>query len=228
MNANDPTALRAAVRHVLWLGGPPDAGKTSVARALERRYGWRVYHLDATEPDHLARATPDRQPRLWALRTMTADDIWVRRAPEEMAAATIATGAELLPMVLDDLLALPSVPPIIAEGPWFFPHDLAPLLSAPHQALWLAPTVVFKRASAAGRDKPTARHQTSDPDQAARNWYARELLVDAHVRRSVATLGLTLLEVDGSCTVEAMADLVAEHFAPYLAGDGSAPTRSEL
>ena len=215
----DAPAHPAALRHILWLGGPPDAGKTSVARALAQRFGLRTYHLDATEPEHLTRATPQRQPHLWALRAMTADEIWVQRAPRVMAEATIATGAERLPMVLADLLALPGAGTILVEGPWLFPADIAPLLAIPRQALWLAPTTAFKRASAARRGKPTSRHQTSDPARATRHWYARDLLVGAHIRREVASPGLTLLEVDGSRSLPAMAALAASHFALPLTGN---------
>lgn len=218
MSKCDPVALRSALRHVLWLGGAPDAGKTSVARALAQRSGVRLYHLDATERDHLARATPERQPQLYALRTMTADDIWLLRHPRDMTAATLATSAEKLPMIIADVLALPAAPPVLVEGPWLFPEAIAPLLSSPRQALWLAPAHAFKRASAARRDKPTSRYHTSDPARATRHWYARDLLVDAHIRRGVAALGLTLLEVDGSRPVAEMAALVAAHFALLLPG----------
>ena len=223
MSDRDRAALRSSLCHVLWLGGAPDAGKTSVARALALRYGVQLYHLDATERAHLARATPERQPHLCALRTMTADDIWVRRSPRTMAAATLATSAEKLPMVIADVLALPATMPVLVEGPWLFPEAIAPLLSSPRQAVWLAPTRAFKRASAARRDKPTSRHQTSDPARATRHWYARDLLVDAHIRRGVAAIGLTLLEVDGARSVEDMAARVAAHFAPFLPQERTVP-----
>jgi hypothetical protein len=59
----DAAAGRAALAHVLWLGGAPDAGKTTVARALARRFGLRLYLLDDAQPAHWARATPAREPR---------------------------------------------------------------------------------------------------------------------------------------------------------------------
>ena len=40
---------------VLWLGGAPDAGKSTVARLLTRRYGLGFYSLDKRGQAHLER-----------------------------------------------------------------------------------------------------------------------------------------------------------------------------
>ena len=56
----DAAARRAALAHVRWLGGAPDAGKTTVARALAHRFGLRLYLLDDAQPAHWARATRAR------------------------------------------------------------------------------------------------------------------------------------------------------------------------
>jgi replication-associated recombination protein RarA len=39
--------------NVLWLGGSPCAGKTTIARMLAEKYGLRLYHFDRHEPDHI-------------------------------------------------------------------------------------------------------------------------------------------------------------------------------
>lgn len=141
--------LRRRLAHVLWLGGPPDAGKSTVAAELGRRYGLPVYHFDRREAAHLARADPARYPALYAAHPdrLDPETRWLGSPPETMARDTIASWGERCLMACDDLLALPATGSLIAEGPGFFPEVLAPLLVDPRRALWLVPTAAFKRAS---------------------------------------------------------------------------------
>jgi hypothetical protein len=210
--------LRAALAHLLWIGGAPDAGKTSIADLLAEKYQLQVYHFDRHEPAHFARANPNHHPALFAAHParMTPDERWVRQPVERMVRQTIASWTERCGMAVADLLAMPKQPMIVAEGPGFFPECIAPLLHQPRQAIWLVPTEPFKQASAARRNKLTARFETSDPARAQRNWYARDLGLAAYVTQSVEAYGLTLLTVDGSRSLGAIAALVEAHFAPLL------------
>src|SRR5688572_32669838 len=100
--------LRAALAHVYWIGGAPDAGKTTVARLLAKRHGMRLYVLDASTRAHAERATPAAQPELSAFLGLTMDERWVDRTPRVMADQTLRISAERFALALEDLLALPS------------------------------------------------------------------------------------------------------------------------
>jgi hypothetical protein len=190
-----------------------------VALALAQRHGLRVYSLDQNERARFARVTRARQPNLYAFDQMSMDERWVLRSPATMAAHTITNGAEGFSLIVEDVLALlaaSNVPPVLVEGPWLFPDSVTPVLSSPRQAIWLLPTEAFKRASAARRDKPSVRHETSDPARATHNWLARDRLIAAHVQREVEQHRLPWLAVDGTRPLEEMTALVAAHFAPLL------------
>lgn len=205
--------------HVLWIGGPPDSGKTSIARMLAEKYGLQVYHFDRHEPAHFARHDPTRHPALHAAHPdrMTPEERWVAQTPEVMARATIASWTERFGMALDDLRVMPASPRIVAEGPGFFPECVAPLISDRRKAIWLVPAEAFKRESVARRGKPGARNETSDPERATRNLIGRDLLMGEHVRKQARELGLTVYEVDGGMDLVGVAGLVEAHFAPWLA-----------
>jgi hypothetical protein len=55
-----------------------------------------------------------------------------------------------------------------------------------------------------------------DPDQAQHNRLLRDQLVADDAVRTARRLGMPVIEVDGSRSAEAVADLVAAHFGTYL------------
>lgn len=205
----------------LWIGGGQWAGKTTVAHLLARRYGLTAYHYDY----HDARGHDDRRiARRVRLGEPAAspspEEVWVRRTPEEMAEETLRGFPIRFEWALDDLRALDSPLPIIAEGWGLRPELVAPLLEgAPRRMVVLVPTDAFRRRQI--ESLPRARSlgaaaTLSDPGRAQSNRLARDHLVAEDARRSAERLGIRVLAVDGARDAAGVADLVAEHFAPFL------------
>ncbi len=211
--------VREVLSHVLWIGGPPDSGKTTIANILAEKYGLSVYHFDRHEPAHDARMRlePARYPNAATWDAMTLDELWVTSSPEAMARLVIGCWSERIDLVVGDLLAMPADRPILAEGPGFFPGVVLLLLSSPRQAIWLVPSEAFKRTSHERRGKGAWRSElVSDPERAHRNHVERDLLLAEHYRQKTQELGLPVYEVDGAKSVGEMAALVEAHFAPLL------------
>ncbi|WP_409491765.1 hypothetical protein [Amycolatopsis sp. cmx-11-12] len=98
-------------------GGGQWAGKSTVARLLAHRHGITVYHYDF----HDARAHQDRRIAHRVRDGLPATDpdpetVWVATTPERMAADTIAGFPVWFEWALDDLRALVSGRPVLAEG----------------------------------------------------------------------------------------------------------------
>jgi hypothetical protein len=211
------TAHPGEFAHVLWLGGASDAGKTTIARLLAERHRWQWYPCDLHEHNHLiARADPERHPAIYAEFQKSLDERWVRTTPEAMFQTILATNDERFPMILDDLRAMPTRPMILVEGPRLFPKLITPILTSRSQAVWLCPTEEFALASVTKRDKPQGRFGTSDPERFRQNFLGRERLLRDYIRREVAARDGSLIEVDGSRSIEAVARQVDAHFARYL------------
>jgi hypothetical protein len=157
------------------------------------------------------------------------EETWVRTTPEEMVAQWRLTAVERFQMTLDNLRAIPPVPPIVAEGYGFLPELVVPLLGSPRQAVWLVPTAAFKRATYAHRvergEKGTRWPQLSDPARARSNHIGRDLLIGELVQEQARRLGMrgNLLEVDGSRSLDEMIAAVEAHFAPLLPGSSRPP-----
>jgi len=208
------------LKQALWIGGAQWAGKSTVAIILARRYGLTVYRYDYQD----ARAHDDRRV---ARRVRLGEppegpdqeSVWQNTTPKKMAAETLAGFPIRFEWALDDLRALVSGRPIIAEGWGLRPELVAPLLDSPRRMVVLVPSEAFRQHQlrALPRTGPeTFIGRVSDPERAQRNRIDRDRLIAEDAVRSAREHGIRVIEVDGSVDAEGVADLVAEQFSPFL------------
>ena len=211
--------LKAALEHVLWIGGATDSGKTSVARAIARKYAMHMYHLDEYDreepPGHWSRIDPTRHPHMHAAPTANRDWMWVHTNPQDLVRRWLNWAPERFQLVIEDLLALVGTSQVVAEGYGFTPDLVFPLLSSARQAIWLISTDEFKRVTYKRRGKGTF-FDTSDPERARVNHIGRDLMLARYMRNRAEQLGLRVIEVDGSLSLDDVTAAVDSHFAPLL------------
>ncbi|SHE75537.1 hypothetical protein SAMN05444392_1032 [Seinonella peptonophila] len=217
--------LKKALAHVLWIGGSPDCGKTTIAGLLAKKYGIQVYHFDQYEMDHIRRADPTLQPALFELKKIlaTSDEreqlewLWVQRTPAEMTKSAIASWTERIEFVVEDLLKLPKNRMIIAEGPGFFPEVILPLIQSPHQAIWMAPSENFKRESHKRRKKGDFYADFLDDFGIAQQKHIeRDLLISGYYKQTACDRYLPFIETDGTQSVDEMVTKLEAYFRPLL------------
>jgi hypothetical protein len=211
------------LRHVLWIGGSPCSGKSTIAHTIARIYVFLGYYLDPMEPNHFARRIAAGDAEAEAFLAKTMDERWLKPSVDELAQTAIASWTRRFGLVLDDLLAMTKESFIVSEG-IFFPACVAPYLSSPHQAIWLVPTDDFcaearrrrGEALAARQKRHGVYNEGSDPEARLRKVIARDQQLARYVRHQAEELGLTIIEVDGSRSTDEMTELVEQHFDPYL------------
>ena len=208
--------MRGRLSHVLWIGGGPQAGKTTLSRLLAGKWDLKIYNIDwHAVRDHELRPRPLVVP----FQRMSMDERWALPTPDELLARSIAIWEEGFELVLEDLLALPRTRAIVAEGPGAFPWCVAPLLRSTRQAIFLVPTRE-RRDSAAERRWGAGQLERFpgivDRERALINVSARDALLDARIVSSCAELGLRCERLDGSLDLDASLALLEDHFREHL------------
>ncbi|MCZ4602707.1 hypothetical protein O3S80_02750 [Streptomyces sp. Lzd4kr] len=126
-----------SLESVMWLGGSPGVGKTTVARLLARRHGLRCYNADAHTWEHRDRAIAAGHPAAIRYEEMPVSHRWSAPMEDRLAMSLHHVRG---PMVQDDLRALPAGPLTIAEG-----TPITPEVTGSGPALWLVPTPELQR-----------------------------------------------------------------------------------
>jgi 2-phosphoglycerate kinase len=201
------------LEHVLWLGGSPCSGKSSIARLLAHEYKLATYHCDDALEQHRPRITPAKQPMLTKWTASTWEKRWMQPL-DALVAEAIACYQEHFQLVVEDLLQLPRSAPMLVEGTCLLPNLVAKLLSRPERALWEVPTEAFQRMHYPNRG-PWVQEilgQCEDPARARQNWMERDVQLARWVIREAELLGLPVLTVDGQRTIAENATIVAGHF----------------
>lgn len=197
------------MRHVLWIGGAPVSGKTSIATRIARRHGLRWYGADTRTWEHRDRAIAAGVAAAIRWEEMTPEERWEKTTPAEKL--DMSLHRERGPMVVDDLRALPRSPLVLAEGSTL---PAAAALRDPARAVWLIPTREFHRTLLDERRlSPGVREAY--------------LAVAATIEREAMAHAAPILVVDGSRGIDVTVAEIEERFLRALAEGPVAKTRAE-
>ncbi|MBW8885744.1 MAG: hypothetical protein JF612_13420, partial [Planctomycetia bacterium] len=194
--------------HVLWIGGTPCSGKTSIARLLAETYQLQIYHCDEAFETHKLHMSATRK-----LLTISWDELWMQPI-DTLVADVFAIYREEFQLIMDDLRALPPWPPILAEGMALLPDLIAPMLASPDRAVWVIPTPDFQheRYPLRGAWVQDILQQCADPSQAFRNWMNRDIASARIIAAATVARGLQMIEVDGQQPIAGIATLIEDQF----------------
>lgn len=207
---------RAGLAHLLWIGGGPQAGKTTLSRLLAGKWDLRLYNVDW----HGAHEHRDRLgPAAREFSRLSMDDRWARPTVAELVDRSIAIYGERFARVAQDLTATSRSRTVVAGGPAVLPWSVAPLLSSSRQAIFLVPTRerrerIEVRSWGAGQVERFPG--IVDRERALAKLRERDALIDERIEASCAELGLRCERIDDSLDLDDSLELLEGHFRPYL------------
>ena len=198
--------MKRQLAHVMWLGGTPAAGKTTIAKLLAQKYELEVYHRDQHDACHAARAIAGPgYPISKYFDGLSAEERWIQQTVHDNVVQGMEVAQERVGMVNEDILAFPSDLPILVEGIGFYPRQLFPYLSDADQALWLIADRAFSEAVWTTR-RETGQvpilNGTSDPETAWHHILERNSLLAHYIQEQADSLGLTAMCIDRMRTLE--------------------------
>lgn len=187
--------------NALWIGGGQWAGKSTVSRLLAHRHRLTAYHYDY----HDARAHNDRRA---ARGAALQPGFWNQDTTEELAAQALRDFVVRFEWVLDDLRALVSGAPILAEG-WGLRSELvAPIARDPGRMIVMMPTEEWRRYQLRALPRASSFGPTiADPEAALRQRMERDRLIAEDAAESANRLGIRVFTVDGTLDAQAVADI---------------------
>jgi hypothetical protein len=176
------------LRNALWIGGGQWAGKTTVAGILADRHTLTHYHYDY----HDSRGHQERRKA---------------RRDDADSSGPLEVFVERFAFVQDDLRALQSPRPILADGWGLRPELVAEVTSDRRRMVVMVPTEEFRQEQI----RRLPRAAAAPPERVA-----RDRLIAEDAVRQAERLGIRVIHVDGSRDAEGVADIVSGHFAEFV------------
>jgi hypothetical protein len=182
---------------MVWIGGAPGAGKSTIGRDLARRGDLPLHPIDLWTYAHLDRLPP--------LRPLTED---LAVGPSYAADRFVEIAQLRLDLVAEDVdeRELGGVPALV-EGPQLFPS----MADAVPAAVWLLPDAEQTRRA---REERLARVDDAEGRARLEGLLARDVVLADRVRREALERGRPVVEVSDTPDWAAVAQSVADALGP--------------
>ncbi|MBR6070727.1 MAG: hypothetical protein IKP78_09080 [Ruminococcus sp.] len=197
------------MRKILFIGGSPCSGKSTVAERLSQEYGAHYFKVDDLLGE-LIKVSADRGcPVCASISAMSPDEIWLRE-PQIQCDEEFFIYDELSEAVFERLCGI-SADFIVTEGAAFTPRIMAKRGITNYIAI--VPTPDFQVSRYREREwVKFVLEGCSDKQRAFDNWMKRDILFAEQVKAECEELGFPCIVNDGTRSRDEIFRIVQEFF----------------
>jgi hypothetical protein len=198
-----------ANQRILFIGGSPCSGKSTLAEMISRDYGAYFYKVDDFLEEFTGKAAESESSICRKVLSMTPEEIWMRD-PAIQCEEEFLIYDEIAPLVFEKLKQI-DADFIVTEAAAYTPNVMKRLEEKEYISIIPSPDFQISHY----KDRDWVRfvlEGCSDRDKAFENWMQREILFAKQVRRECEETGIPCIVNDGSETVDELYDIVRELF----------------
>lgn len=198
-------------KRILFLGGSPCSGKSTIADLLVSQLGVCLFPVDRYLDEWIKQGAEKGYPLCTKIQKMSPDEIWMRDS-QTQCIEEFGIYAEISSFCFDALSKL-DAELILTEGALYFPALMKKMKISFEDYLSIVPSAAFQISNYQKRPWiGDVVKDCKDPKAAFANWMERDVLYARKVKEDCEKLGYSCLLQDGSITKEEMLKRVISHF----------------
>ena len=196
-------------RRVLFIGGSPCSGKSTLAEKISRDYGACYYKADDFLEEFTGKAAENGCPTCRKVLSMTPQEIWMRD-PAIQCEEEFLIYDEIAPLVFEKLEQI-DADFIVTEAAAYTPNVMKRIEEKKY--ISIIPSPDFQISHYRSRDWiKFILEGCSDKEKAFENWMQRDILFAERVRKECEETDVPCIVNDGSRTVDELYGIVKELF----------------
>ena len=192
---------------ILFIGGSPCSGKSTVAELIAQEYGAFYFKADELLGEWTETAASRGGIACTAVRKLTSDGIWLRE-PSIQCEEEFQIYSELAPLIFDKIAQLNN-DFIITEGAAYTPQVMSSRNAGSYITIVPSPEFQISRY----KEREWVQYvlaDCSDKEKAFDNWMQRDVLFAERVKAECEKLEIPCIVNDGSRSVDEIYQTVKE------------------
>jgi len=194
------------MKNIIYIGGSPCAGKSTLSEYLGNKLGYKVIRLDDYMDEHVKEADENQQPVMYKWKTRPWHELFSRPVDLQVE-EEIEFYHEQWPFLIERLKCEVNEKMII-EGCALLPAFVGDLHG---HVFYMVPSEDFQREKYAERTWAFGLlKDADDPKDAFNKWMERDINFASYVKRQAEEYDYKVYVIDGNKSVEEIGRLITE------------------